>query len=237
MDDKRPRLTLTEEIANSPISSTADKFWESWYFLLKVVDCYHDPHTFRYNLNAFIQALRNITFILQSEPSKPDGYQAWYDGWRKRLSGSEVASRFLKARNIIVKQEMLAAASEVRVGIFRGRRFKLGTGGPVDPFNYSARILRLAQEHYISFMIDEEHSAIGEQLGVWRKWVVPCLGPEEVTQYCTLALKEFRILLAEAHALWGVEMDCSFELPNITAAQVLLESDVDPGLIEKWGWK
>jgi hypothetical protein len=39
---------------------------------------YHDLHAFRYNLNAFVQALRNITFMLQSEEGKPASFEAWY---------------------------------------------------------------------------------------------------------------------------------------------------------------
>lgn len=32
---------------------------------------YHAPFHFRFYLNAFIQALRNVTFMLQSEERKP----------------------------------------------------------------------------------------------------------------------------------------------------------------------
>jgi hypothetical protein len=231
-----PKRTLSEDLEGSPIPSTVDKLWEAWYFILCMVENYHDPHAFRYNLNAFIQALRNITFMLQSEDPKPPGFKAWYEARRKEMASNAQLKRFVEARNLVVKQQMLAAKSTLRIGIFRGRRFKLGVGGEVDHFRDSRELLRAAQGFYTGFMIDEEHSALDEQLGVYREWKVPVLGDGEVVLHCEAALRAMARLIEDAHTLWGTTFDASFELPDVARHQVLLETDVAPDLASKWGW-
>jgi hypothetical protein len=228
--------TLTQDIENSPLPSTVDKFWEAWYFLLAMTGEYHDPHAFRYNLNAFIQAFRNITFILQSEESRPPGFEVWYSAKRAEMREIELLKRLVDARNLIVKKSMLAPSSEVRLGLFKGRRFKLGVGGPIDPFRDSRELLQKACEFYVGFYIDERHSDFGEQVGVWRKWVVEEIGSDEVVTHCAEALGYMSRLLEEAHEVWGASFDASFKVPHPDAFQSLLESDIDPSLPIKWGW-
>ena len=197
---------------------------------------YHDPHAFRYNLNAFIQALRNVTFILQAEKEKPDGFAKWYENARDRLKADDRLKRFVNARNLIVKRQMLESSSELKVGIFRGRRYKLGVGGDVIHYRSSHEILKTAQAFFVGNMIDEGHSALWEQLGVFREWRVQELGQGEVVSTCCEALSSIARLVEEANSIWGYDFNASFDEPNVADIQVLLESDVDPSLPMKWGW-
>jgi hypothetical protein len=116
---------MAEEFT-SPIPATLDKLGESSFFLSQMMRSYHSPTEFRYNLNAFIQALRNITFMLQSEERKPEGFEEWYAGKQVEMKSNKLLRKFILARNLIVKQGMLAAKSTAHVGIFRGRSFKMG---------------------------------------------------------------------------------------------------------------
>jgi len=152
------------------------------------------------------------------------------------MRGVDLLKRLVDTRNLIVKKSMLTPASEIRLGLFRGRRYKLGVGGPIDPFRDSHELLRRACEFYVGFYIDERHSDIGEQIGVWRKWAVEEIGPDEVVTHCAGALGYMANLLQEACQLWGAVFDASFEVPHPEVFQVLLESDVDPSLPVKWGW-
>lgn len=231
-----PRRTLRDDLCNSPITATVDKFWESWYFLLGMCDNYHDPYAFRYELNAFIQALRNITFMLQSEKSRPSSFDDWYATQQEMMRSDEHLRRFVGARNLIVKQSMLATASKAHVGLFRGRRFKLGMGMELDPFLDSRDLLDKTRKFMIGFMLDEAHSAIGEQVGIRRTWIVEDIGPNEVIGHCIDALSKMGKLLEETHAHWGSEFDATFDLPDSEGVFVLLESDIDPTLPVKWGW-
>ena len=87
----------------SPIPSTVDKVVEAQYFLMAMADGYHDPHIFRYKLNAFIQALRNVTFMLQSEPRKPKGFKSWYAEKQKEMGKDSQLRQFVEARNFLVE--------------------------------------------------------------------------------------------------------------------------------------
>lgn len=216
--------------------STIDKLEECDYFLAMMLNSYHDPKGLRFNLNAFIQALRNVTFMLQSEDEKSEGFAAWYEKKQDEMRQNPLLCNFVEARNIVVKREMLETKSHCFLGLYRGRRMKLAIGGEVPPLVDTAYYLERAKEFLIGFMLDEEHSDIGEQAGVGRKWIVEAIGPDEVVGHCAEALQAIRQVVSEAMAMAGGELDPTVELPDIEQFTVLLESDLDPTLPEKWGW-
>jgi hypothetical protein len=98
-------------------------------------------------------------------------------------------------------------------------------------------LLRRAEEHYVGLYIDEEHSAIGEQCGLVRMWVVEEIGDEEVLKLCFQACRMIGELLNDVQYLVGLE----FHIPNDSRVcpdyyQVLLETDLNPQLVDEWGW-
>lgn len=119
-----------------PIPDTHQKFEEAAYFLGKSAEHYHVPLEFQFNLNAFIQALRNTTFMLQNEPKKPEGFDSWYASRQTDMKRDELLRRFVQARNIVVKQSSLTARSTASMGVFRGRRYKLGMDGSLPQRGY-----------------------------------------------------------------------------------------------------
>src|ERR1019366_1268124 len=111
--------------ASCPVPSTHDKFNEAQYFFNKMLEQYHRPFEFQFNLNAFIQAIRNVTFMLQAEENKPEGFDDWYTKKQEEMRANTLLRRFVEARNIVVKRSSLTAMSKARSGLFRGRRLKL----------------------------------------------------------------------------------------------------------------
>src|SRR6266568_1567426 len=116
---------VTHHPSVCPIESTHERYDEARYFFGRMLATYHIPDEFRFNLNAFIQALRNITFMLQSEENKPPDFEDWYGVKQQTMRSDDVLRRFVQARNIVVKQSSLAAKSTASSGVFRGRRLKL----------------------------------------------------------------------------------------------------------------
>ena len=231
-----PHPTLREQLEATPFPTTVNKYWEAWYFLLGMCEQYHDPYAFRYELNAFIQSLRNITFMLQSEPARPQDFDVWYANEQQLLRADGNLRRFVDARNIIVKQSNLATASKADLGIFRRRQFKLGLNMDLSPFHDSEYLIRKAQEFMIGFMLDPEHSQIGEQIGLRRTWIAPVLGPTEVVGLCASGLAKIGKLLQRVHCHCNTTFDAAFNMPDMDGVFVRLESDIDPTLPEKWGW-
>lgn len=221
---------------NYPLPYTQDKFNEAIYFLSKMTENYHNPWEFQFNLNAFIQAYRNITFMLQAEKNKPSTFEAWYKNKQDEMRTIPLMRNFVEARNIVVKRSSLSSKSKAQLGLFRGYELKLVFISDIPPFSDTKALLQKTQEMMIGTFIDEEHSAIGEQLGVERSWIVEELGDSEVILLCQEVINYMGKLIKEAKQLF--ELDEEFEEININLPpiQILLETDLDPSLINKWGW-
>src|SRR5947207_8464481 len=65
---------------------------------------YSDPEGFRIALNATIQTLRNVTWILQSELKHSAGFDAWYATWQDKMKNDKRMRWLVEARNKLVKQ-------------------------------------------------------------------------------------------------------------------------------------
>jgi len=222
---------------NCPIPSTHEKCAEARYFLIECLFSYHTPQPFIFNLNAFIQAIRNITFMLQSENSKLIGFQEWYAHKRDEMRMQPTLRRLVEARNIVVKQNSLTSKSTVACGLFRGRRMKLSMSTDITPFTKTETILEITSKFVGNLFLGGKHEIIGEQAGVERTWVVEELGDGEVIAKCIDAMNYMIALVEEAHQLSGCSSKLEFfGLADMREFTVLLETDTDPSLFEKWNW-
>lgn len=222
---------------NCPIPSAHEKCTEARYFLIQCLLHYHSPQPFLYNLNAFIQAFRNITFMLQSEDCRPSNFQAWYEVKREEMRKLPTLRRLVDARNIIVKQSSLTAKSTVMCGLFRGRRMKLSMKNDIKPFTETEKILEPTSKFVGNLFLGGKHDIVGEQAGVERAWVVDELGEGEVMAKCIEAMNYMIALVEEAHQLTGQTSGLElFGIMDMREFSVLLETDTDPTLFAKWGW-
>lgn len=223
--------------ANCPIPSAHEKCTEARYFLIQCLLNYHSPRPFLHNLNAFIQAFRNITFMLQSEDHRPSTFQAWYEVKREEMRRLPTLRRLVDARNIVVKKSSLTAKSTVMCGLFRGRRMKLSMKSDIKPFIETEKLLELTSKFVGDLFLDGKHSVIGEQAGVERTWVVEELGEGEVMAGCIGAMNYMIALVEEGHHLSGRTSGLELlEIKDMREFSVLLETDADPTLFAKWGW-
>ena len=224
-----------DEEAECPLAETDDRFSETHYFIERMMVEYHEPMAFRYNLNAFLQALRNVTFLLQKDLSHRDGFRDWYRERQDTMREDPLLRKFADGRNIVVKQRSLEINSKAEIGLFRGRTLKLGF--PMDvPTHASSRhiVENVAPK---SGLIGPERIAIDEQYGVRRDWSAPELGEGNVITLCDLAWVKIGRVLSEAHDFAGWHSLPPVEHGHrVENCDVLLEMDVDPSLPLKWGW-
>ncbi|MDW9618318.1 hypothetical protein [Sinorhizobium meliloti] len=75
---------------------------------------YFEPNRFLLNLQNCITISRTVTFILQKQKSKIEGFDEWYEPHRKRLASDPVMKWALEARNSIEKEGDLKTHSQVR---------------------------------------------------------------------------------------------------------------------------
>lgn len=156
------------------------------------------------------------------------------------MKDDPLLSAFAEGRTLVVHQGMLTPRSQVAVGIFRGRTIQKLVF-PGDSNRSSEYLLDVGKEQFIGFLLDAEHGSIDEQIGVWREWVVEELGTEEIIGLCDSAWSRIGGVLAGAHLLVGAKYehppeDAHRPVRMDGSYNVLLESDIDPELPDKWGW-
>lgn len=85
---------------------------EHWH---AAADNYMSPDGFRVNVNALIQGLRNVTFMLQRRRRDLPDFEEWYGRWTESISQDEIMRWVVKSRNRIVKESDLELLSTVNI--------------------------------------------------------------------------------------------------------------------------
>ncbi len=215
--------------------NTHDKFQESHYFISQMVHTYHEPEPFRWNFDAFLQSLRSVTLVMQKELTDQNIKDDWYKKEQEWMKKDKILLAVVEGRNIVVHQGMIQQSSNAEMGMFRGTMLKLAAVMPVPPQISSETLLERAKKT-LGF-VDEEHSALGEQYGVRRQWFCKIFGDEKIVSACDKAWSRIGRVFVKAHEQVGRVFDGPPEHGHDTSRiSLLLESDVDPSLPEKWGW-
>lgn len=87
--------------------------------LIDLRECYFDPERFRRTLNAAIEALRNVTFVLQKCGSKVEKFDEWYKFQQSELRADKILKWLVDSRNKVVKEGDLETHSTARIRIYR----------------------------------------------------------------------------------------------------------------------
>src|ERR1039457_1902731 len=83
-------------------------------------DSYMEPEEFRLNLNALIQDLRNVTWLLQKQKHELPDFGQWYPAWQRSASDDQVMRWVVSARTRVVKMGDLEMHSHALVRLSRG---------------------------------------------------------------------------------------------------------------------
>lgn len=144
---------------------------------------YQDPDEFRTQVNACIQALRNSTFVLQSEKDRIDDFEAWYEPWREVMKADPVMHWLHDARTKVVHRGDLETESRLRVRLiatYDDATAELESGLP-DP-NLEMELEPLASMaealEKVSRLSIPERVLKQATLSVERRWLTEnCLAP------------------------------------------------------------
>lgn len=104
-----------------PLPKTHRRLVEAHLLWHQTLDKYHDPDGFRANLNATIEALRNITFVLQNEKSAFTEFDKWYVPWQAQLKVDAAAKWLHEARTTVVHKGELESHSTAEVRLITWR--------------------------------------------------------------------------------------------------------------------
>lgn len=239
-----PEITGEEDCSGEecPLEESHDRLIEASYFLHQLVEEYHSPAPFRYNGNAFLSALKSTTEMLRMDLERNKKVQ-WYKENKRDLSSDPVLSRFMVGRNIVLHQRPLLRGSKLQAGLFRGNKLKLALDLDVRHDRTTPDIMENELKPlYTGFLIDEDHSAIGEQLGIRRHYYVSELDDShDVLTASYFAFGRMTRFVAKAHDAIGLKAtgltDEMMENWNpVHSASLVLEGDLDPDAYQRWGW-
>ncbi len=151
-------------------------------------DFYHSADPFRWYLNVFLKAIKEVPQIIQMELQNEPGFTQWFKEQRSELKNDPLMAALAKHRDIIVHKGMLLPNSNAMLGITEGRGIKLGLTFPVHPLEDSAhgmeRYLHHVAKHedFLGVLMMDEDSLPCIQ----REWHVEGFD-EEVVDLCAKA--------------------------------------------------
>ncbi len=94
-----------------PVHRRLQEAHRHWH---QAADHYSDPEAFTAYLNSTVQALRNLTFILQAQKADIPDFDSWYAAWQERYRNDPILKWLHDARTQVVHQSDLQTASTVR---------------------------------------------------------------------------------------------------------------------------
>jgi hypothetical protein len=128
------------------IGSALDRFQEAHFWIHMMDQHYHYADPFRWHLNVFLKALKEVPDLLQMAMQNAAGFAQWFRDYRKELAEDPLISTLAKQRDIVVHRSMLVPKSSGMIGITEGRGFKAGVSLPIHPLEDSDdAILRCAR--------------------------------------------------------------------------------------------
>ena len=119
------------------LTSALDRFQEAHFWLHMMEKHYHSADPFRWHLNVFMKALKEVPDMMMMALQNQPGFKAWFKPHREALTSDPLIRALFESRDQIVHREMLLPKSRVEVGVTEGRGMKMGMGFLLDPLEDS----------------------------------------------------------------------------------------------------
>lgn len=187
---------IDEDYVSCPVPKTHRRLVEAHVLWHQALATYQDVDSFRANLNALIQALRNVTFILQSEKHSVADFDDWY---RARMASTPILTWVKDARNTVVKQGDLEMESSAVVRLLTWRDDVLSTisippSTPTELVLRNVPVLELAQK-----LGTPDGDLDRAAIGVERRWSAPGLDGRELLTALSDAYGRLSELVLDVH--------------------------------------
>ena len=170
--------------AHSKLAAALDRWSECHWHIHQMEANYHEPEPFRYSLNSFIRAVKEVPQILKMELQNHPLYAAKLKPVLDVTKSNELLKKLSTQRDFIVHRGMLDLASKGEIGTTEGRGFKIGVGFNVAPFESSSEAYERYKEMCRSnpFFRDAFGPDCDSQPCLRREWRVENLGDTELLE-------------------------------------------------------
>ena len=118
---------------DAQLANALDRLTEAHWWIHEMDRHYHYALPFRYYLNSFLRALKEVPQILMMEMQNTLGFKKWYKEATREVYEDELLTYLFKQRDLVVHRSMLLPQSKALYGITEGCGLKAGIGGEVDP--------------------------------------------------------------------------------------------------------
>ena len=207
---------------------THDRLEESAYFHLRMLERYHFPTEFRWNLHAFLQAISSFAQIGLME-SQAD---AAFEQFREELGAFTADVRWknlIQLRNQATHKEPLLSNATISIGMYRNMRMKLAFTIPLPSHLPSWRVIAKSRNEKI--WVPPHREWIGEECGLERAWRLPQF-EDELGRVCADTLIRCSQILRAAPGhdkvdLGMGEVDCQ-------RPRMLFEHELFPEILRAW---
>jgi hypothetical protein len=160
---------------------------------------YFSPPRFRTNLNALIQSLRTVTWLLKKNKAIIPDFDDWYCEWEERMRSDRILKWLVGARNRIEKQGDLEKHSVLRVSLVMSHRGELYSDFVELPSLKTSEILERLDFSRVPEELLEEGF-----LRLERRWVAADLPNSEILDALAHAYGFLSDLVDDAHAQVGL---------------------------------
>lgn len=149
---------------------------------------YHSAEPFRWHLNVFLKAIKEVPQLAQMALQNEPGFPAWFAAPAMRIKDDPLLSMLAKQRDFVVHRGMLELSSKGTLGITELRGIKLGFSAQVQPWEDSDeamnRFLRVvaSKGDFLGLLDDDEDSVPC----IHREWRLPDFD-DEIVDLCAKA--------------------------------------------------
>ncbi len=162
---------------------------------------YPDADEFVVKLNACIQAARSVTWVLQQEGKRREGFDSWYTSWQDRMRADLRMRWLVEARNTIEKRGDLDTHSVAAVSLALTDGEYPMAELEVPPLMSPAEAARVIKLEDLPERVRRQAVMVVE-----RRWTVPELPADELLDTLGYCYGVLATVVREAHELLGVKM-------------------------------
>ncbi|WP_152546776.1 hypothetical protein [Amycolatopsis orientalis] len=175
------------------------------------LDNYDDPPAFRANLNACLQALRNVTWVLQKEKRLVPEFDSWYPPQQDTMRGDPLLKWLVNSRNRVVKSgdlELLSTAQMQLILQYKDVAAAVTQSLPSATSTQRVKALPLdaRPEEYHKFLANIPTSVLNQSsIFIERSWIDKALPDKELLNALAHCYGTLSDLLDSAHEQAGIE--------------------------------
>lgn len=207
----------TESEANCTLPNTHSRLSQAHRLWHQMLYTYNDPAGFRANLNSTIEALRNVTFMLQKEKHAIPEFDRWYTEWREKMKADPVMQWLCEARTIVVHNSDLETQSTAHATVHNNLSLAYISLElpPLLPFAAACKFIASTLPEPLA---DNKNDLV---LSIERRWVAKQLPDWELLDALAHAHEVLSNIVKEAHERAGL----CFETHDCTGGKCNIPTD------------